>query len=316
MKQIKKMRWAIIGANGFIGKNLIEYLLPISEKINLLDRSWENFPWDNSPILKKFTGTFQDKSDLEKVIQGCDLVINLASSSIPENSNNLIESDIQNNLIGNLNVFDVCTKEKIKRLLIPSSGGTVYGLNGASLLAEDDIGFPICSYGIVKQTIEKYAYLFSFLNQLPVTVLRISNPYGKYQGGKKQGVVAALLNAAILEQEFNLWGDGNTIRDYLYIQDLIEIIDLAANYEEKEKFNIYNIGSGIGYSINDLIKTVENITKKDIKIARRSPRNFDLPVNVLNIEKIKKKLGWKPKFNIEQGICEFYEWHIKNKQKN
>jgi len=191
-------------------------------------------------------------------------------------------------------------KANVKKIIFPSSGGTVYGYPEPSSINEEHKTNPICSYGICKLMIEKYLYMFNNLYGLDYQILRISNPYGPYHNALSQGVINVFLSKIIKGETIEIWGDGSICRDYIYIDDVIDILEMMANKDIDAK--ILNIGSGEGTSLNNLIKIMKSITGANFNVEYKEGRKVDVPVNILDISKACKLLDWKPKISLEEGI--------------
>ena len=169
-----------------------------------------------------------DKKSLSDAINDSDIVIHLASSSLPSTSNLDPQGDVEINLLGALNISQACLENNVSRLIIVSSGGTVYVLPDSTPIKEDHSTNPICSYGVVKLAIEKYANLYQYLHNLNTIVLRLANPYGERQRLDLTGVIPAF-NIAINNQAVEIWGDGSTIRSSS-ISDVVDAIKMACIY--------------------------------------------------------------------------------------
>jgi len=195
-------------------------------------------------------------------------------------------------------------KYNCKNIIFLSSGGTVYGHpDNMSKKKESDSKNPISSYGIIKLTIEKYLYLFNYLYGLNYLILRASNPFGEYHNNLKQGLIDVILKKVLNREIVEIWGDGTVVRDYIYIKDLVKIIvDLI----EKEIQNeIINIGSGRGYSINNIIKIIQNEIG-NFHLEYKDARQVDIPYIVLNINKLEKFIDINLT-SIEDGIKRTYD---------
>ena len=204
------------------------------------------------------------------------------------------------NVIGAVRLLENCRGKKLKNFIFLSSGGTVYGkINRPA--EETDAPQPINAHGLMKYLIEKYIEIHAQLYGLNYTIVRASNPYGrKVVGGIKQGVIDVLLKKTTDNQLIEIWGDGKVVRDYFHIDDLTALL---VKIIKKPALNqTINVGSGHGISINNLLKIIKKITGKKLKIKYLPGRGFDLPYNILNINKAKKLYGWRPKIGLEDGI--------------
>ncbi|MFY0253353.1 NAD-dependent epimerase/dehydratase family protein [Chitinophaga sp. 30R24] len=312
------MRYVLIGGSGFIGKNLSKGILSVGGEVIAIGRK------HNDEISHtKYTfhvGDCNDVSFLDSIVKKDDVVIYLAYNSVPKTSFENPIKDIEENLPLAISIFSVVARKKVRKLVYLSSGGTIYG-RVASLqpLKENSATNPISPYGITKLAIEKYANFYAEMYQIPLLIIRPSNPYGELQlPFRGQGFIATAVNAINNRVPLDIFGLNGTIRDYIYIDDLVEGILVAITKDNSD--TIFNIGSGIGRSNFDVINTIKNTaglvhkTLDDIKINILPSRHFDVPYNVLDCSKL-KLLGWRPKINFEVGVARTLDWW-KEKQYN
>jgi UDP-glucose 4-epimerase len=253
------------------------------------------------------------EADLSEALTGCDLCFHLISTTQPKSSNEDPLFDVESNLAGTIKLLKQAVKAGTKKIIFTSSGGTVYGVPVQTPIPEEHPNNPTCSYGITKLAIEKYLSLFHTLYGLEYGILRISNPFGERQRTQaSQGAVAVFLSKALRNEEIEIWGDGSVVRDYIYIKDVISALISVSKYSGPE--HIFNIGSGSGMSINELLNAIENITKRPTKRKYVNARSFDVPVSVLNIKKAKSILGWSPCISFEEGLDHFARWIEKQTQ--
>lgn len=310
------MKCLILGGGGFLGSHLTEKFLDSGYEVTVFDKS--DAPFSNFLIkkgAKLIKGDFFNEDDLHNALEDKDIVIHLVSTTVPKTSNENPKYDIESNLMGTVNFLDVIRKFTVKKLIFASSGGTVYGIPKDIPIKENHPTNPICSYGIVKLAIEKYIQLYNHNFNLEYSILRMSNLYGERQPiSDQQGIVSTIINSGLKKKIIEIFGDGTIIRDYLYVKDASEAFLKAANNTGKHK--IFNIGSGHGYSINQIIKIVETNFGIDLEINYKKSRSLDVPINILDINKAKKLLNWTPKTNLSNGLdktinyfSEHYNFH-------
>ncbi len=168
-------------------------------------------------------------------------------------------------------------------------------------MREENIGQPISSYGIQKQALERYLRFYNYNWGLPIVILRISNPYGKYQKAfKSQGLIANILGNYLMDKAIEVWGNGEAVRDYIYVDDVITAAERALYYEGGEQ--IFNIGSGEGKTVNEVIQIIDRIIGKNLPVDYFPGRKVDVPVNVLDVTKAKRELKWEPQVSLKDGI--------------
>ncbi|CAI8157469.1 MAG: dTDP-4-dehydro-6-deoxyglucose reductase [Prochlorococcus marinus str. MIT 9215] len=182
-----------------------------------------------------------------------------------------------------------------------SSGGTVYGIPCAVPIPETHPTNPICSYGITKLAIEKYVALYRQLHGLDGLILRVANPFGPRQRlDAAQGVVPVFLGKALRHEPLQIWGDGTTVRDFLNVADVVAALLAAVAYQGEE--TLFNIGSGQGISLNQLIVLLERQLKRSLEVEYLPPRGCDVPTNVLCIDRAMRVLDWKPQIPVAEGL--------------
>ena len=300
----------VIGAGGFIGSHLVDALLAEGCRVRALSRKFPGLLDSTAllhPNLELFTIDIRDENLLNDTLQGVDFVAHLASSSLPHNSNLNPTDDVSTNLIGSINVINACINNNVKKLIYLSSGGTVYGDPISVPIDESHPTNPSCSYGINKLASEKYLSLFNKLHDLNYITLRLANPYGERQRlDTGQGVVPVFLRKAIRSEPIQVWGDGTVVRDFLYISDVIRAIIMSCQYNGAER--LFNIGSGVGLSLNQLINLIEDIHGFEMNVVYKSPRPFDVRTNVLSIERAINHLNWLPVISPEEGINLYYQY--------
>ena len=283
---------AIIGSSGFIGIELAKELSKKQYKTKLINR--QSIKHDLMINCNQYL------HELIKLLKDVDVVVHLASSSNPFTSEISPYLEIEN-LKYMLCLVKACTELGIKKIIYSSSGGVVYADTGY-IHFEDESTSPTCSYGIGKITSENCLRLYAIRSKSDISILRISNPYGGTQLLKNNhGIVPYICKCINNEREIILYG--NSIRDYIYIDDVVTAIISALN--NNKGFNIYNIGTGVGTSLSELAYMISNILCKPIRIKAIQKRDFDANHNILNINKAKKILKWQPAFNLNLGLQKY-----------
>lgn len=296
---------ALIGAAGFIGTNLaIELSKHYKCKIRLIDAKDEYFDTIRMLGLENveyILSGFTEDSDFAGLVAGQDMVIHLASTSMPADSNRNIPLELQANIVTTSFLLEACAKEKIKRVIFLSSGGQVYGKCDTFPIKESQRNYPITSYGIQKMTIEKLLHLYEYLYGLDYRVLRVANPYGPYQRPNgKLGVITTLIHRAIAGRELVIFGDGSVVRDFIYIDDVVKGI---CNVSFKDcSHKIYNIGGGIGNTVNEVAEVIEKVLNSKLRIRYIDERKNEIPVNYLDISRYEAEFGKLINYSLEEGI--------------
>lgn len=289
----------VLGGGGFIGTALILRLSALGVDVTAVDRCWS--PSKPPSGVHYVTGDVFDRSCLDDVMPNQDMVFHLVSTTIPDSSNKSPLFDCETNTIGALRILDAMIENGVGRIVFSSSGGTVYGIPQSLPIQESAPTFPISAYGVSKLSVEKYLYLYSYLHGIKATILRLSNPFGPGQVPEKgQGAIATFAIRALHGEAIDIWGDGSIVRDYIYIDDVIEAFIAAEKIDKR--FAILNIGSGQGKSLLEVIATIERELGKKISVNYKSSRPCDVPKVVLNIRYAASEMGWKPACAFEEGV--------------
>lgn len=306
---------AVFGGNGFIGSHLVGRLLALGHSVRVFDRPAPKRQLAaGQERLQFFGGDFSTEPDFRQVLKGCDVVFHLISTTLPNSSNDDPAADVMGNLIPTLRLLEQMRETGVRKIVFPSSGGTVYGEASRLPIDEQHPTNPIVSYGAVKLAIEKYLAIYRRSFSLLPVCLRISNPYGPgFRPSSPQGAVGAFLHKTMNGQAIELWGTGEIRRDYLYIDDLIDAFVLSIGYEG-EPF-IFNISTGIGTSLLEIIEHIRSATGRDILVQENPSRSFDVQVNILSNALAGEKLGWHPATTLQKGISLTADWLNKQNQK-
>jgi UDP-glucose 4-epimerase len=308
------MRCLVLGGAGFLGSHLCDGLLESGYQVRIFEK--ENVNKANiSHIIKSvelIEGDFVNSSQLDAAVNDVDIVFHLVSTTLPKGSNENPVYDLSTNVSGTLCLLDMARKKQVKKLVFFSSGGTVYGLPKTVPIKEGHPTDPICSYGIHKLTIEKYLGLYHHLYGLDYVIMRIANPYGERQKtSSRQGAVSVFLERAQRGDPIEIWGDGSVVRDYLHVSDVIRAAMAAISYSGEHR--IFNIGSGRGHSLNEVVKVIERVIGYSVEVRHIRGRDMDVPVNVLDIALARNELLWTPQIDFEDGLQRMAEY-LKNER--
>ena len=298
------MNIIVFGGAGFIGTNLA---LSLSKKrnknITLVDQKISYF----NPVLKSLGNVqfiesdFSMMTDFRPLVRNHEIVYHLVSTNIPSTSGINIPEELQANITVTAKLLDACIAENVKKVVFMSSGGTVYGKQLECPLKEHVPAFPISSYGLQKLTIENLLYMYNYMYGLDYRVIRLANPYGPYQRPNgKLGAVTTFTYKAIKNEPIELYGDGSVVRDFIYIQDAIDAIITVAEGEDYHK--TFNIGSGKGTSIKELLALIEETLDIQLIIHHHEGRKADVPVNYLDINRYQSRYGQLNKHSLHEGI--------------
>jgi len=303
----QSLRCLVIGGNGFIGSHLVKRLRMTGRHVTVLDRTG-GVNGQPIPGIHYVEGDFGDAEIIERLVEEHDEIVHLAYATVPNTSFDNPLADLDQNLHPAVQLFDIVAR-KGARLLLVSSGGTVYGEAIRIPIEEDHPTRPISPYGVTKLTLEKYAYLYAVTRGLQVVCVRPANPYGVGQRPfTGQGFISTAMATAMQGKPVMIYGEQGTVRDYIYIDDLIEGMLVAL--EQGACNEAYNIGSSIGRSNLEVVRAMVPLMRDigvEIRIHHEPARPFDVKLNILACDKI-RDLGWQPRFAFEAGLQKTLAW--------
>jgi len=295
----------VLGGGGFIGTNLCRRLVASGHRVRAFGRrclfsaDLEGVEW--------YQGDFNDEASVRAAIESFEVVFHLVHATMPQAADLDMVADVQKNVVPSIVLLDLCRKHGVKRVVFVSSGGTIYGSARQIPTPEIAPTEPICAYGISKLAIEKYLALFAGFHGFDFRVLRITNSFGPFQLAlKNQGVIAALISRGMSGEPMEIWGDGSVVRDFIFIDDVLDALEAAAVDQSSER--IFNIGSGQGRSLRDVIAAVGRLLRMRVRIEWKPNRPLDVPVSVVAIDRAKDCLAWAPKTSFETGLGRTIEW--------
>jgi UDP-glucose 4-epimerase len=295
------MKSLVTGASGFLGRNLVAALVRSGEAVVALGRARHAFSppagviWVDADV-----NAFDDwRAALEEV----STIYHLAWSSLPHSANAAPSQDASTNIVGTLRLLEALRSRPGTRFVFPSSGGTVYGPLDVVPVPEEHPTKPLTAYGISKLAVENYLNFFGDTHGLVPVSLRISNLFGPGQAfGRGFGAIATLSAFALRGEPIVIYGDGKTVRDYIFVTDLVDAILKAGQSGATSR--VLNIGTGEGRSLNDIIDVVARHVDRPLQVNYIDRRAFDVPVSILKIDRARAELGWSPIVAFEDGIAQ------------
>ncbi|MFM0438533.1 NAD-dependent epimerase/dehydratase family protein [Paraburkholderia strydomiana] len=290
----------ITGATGFIGKALEARLRAEGYSVRRAVRHESIDP-------DEIKCTLNDNVDLwRKALDGVDCVFHLAWSTVPSTANIAPMSDATTNLLGTISLLEAIKHTRGIPLIFASSGGTVYGIPETTPITESHPLRPGGVYGATKVAAENYLMAYRRQFGVDARILRLSNPFGPGQNTEGQlGAATVFAWRALLNRPIEIWGDGSVVRDYLFISDCVSALIAAMKIPAsrlQEVDPIFNVGSGQGVSLAQIVEVIGKALHRKIEIDFQSARTFDIPINVLDVERAKRILNWSPTICFEEGI--------------
>ena len=330
----KKYSWLITGVAGFIGSNLLERLLQLNQKVigldnfstgsienlddvknNLDTKQWNNFSFQE--------GDLSDFSHCQKACKNINFVLHQgALGSVPRSIENPIMTN-NSNINGFLNIILAAKEARVQSFTYAASSST-YGDHPALPKEESIIGNPLSPYAVTKYVNELYADVFKRCYGFNSIGLRYFNVFGKRQrpDGPYAAVIPKWIDAMLHEEKISINGDGETSRDFCYIENVIQANLLAATCQQKEAMNqVYNVAVGDRSSLNDLLYILKseleaNNRSYNLEPIYRDFRSGDVRHSQADISKIKNLLGYNPEYNLLSGIRESLPWFVLRSMQN
>ena len=301
-------KYLILGGAGFIGSNLARSLIARGDSPRILNRP--SFSIANiEDILNQSEVLYGDIMDdvlLRRATKDIDVVFHLISTTFPSMTIESSVYDVLSNLLPTIRLVESCLANGVKKIVYASSGGTIYGEPQTIPITEEHPLTPKSAYGQSKLTIENYLNFYARSTSLEINVLRISNPFGP---GQKllgvQGIIAVAMGCVYYDRALKIYGEGQSVRDYLYIDNVIEAIMLAA---DQPGSSIVNISSGVGHSVMDVIQAVEAVSGKTIRKEFIPDRPGDVKVNILSNQRAHEIYGWTAKTELQEGLLSTWKY--------
>tara|TARA_Y100001936_G_C16069899_1_gene669782 strand:+ start:1428 stop:2309 length:882 start_codon:yes stop_codon:yes gene_type:complete len=293
------MRILLLGSEGFVGRNLVDGLKNKHELFtaDVLDTGiHKNY--------KKFDITNQ--SDTQNLIKDVDVVINLVTHTLTQSLDDII-SNAQTNIIGLLNVLEACKKNNIKKTIF-TSASSIIGVPEQFHVSEKQPVTPKTAYAITKMSSEHYLRLYKEMYDINFVIFRFFNIYGPYQ---RNGLIPSIYKKIRDGETITVFGEGKQIRDFVYVPDVIPFFENAAissNFDNE----IYNLGTGKGTPIIDIVQKISSILSVEPKIKFEPERPGEIGDFVANTDLLLSKFENKPETSIEDGLKQTILWSEKN----
>lgn len=299
----------IFGASGFMGRHLLRRLASRGDAVRAVSRHFDEQIRGAWPATVDFVeADFRDPIGMAAALDGLDVVVQLVSTSSPASQNRHATFDIQENVLPHVAFMQAAVDAGVRRYVFASSGGTVYGPGVATPTSEQVATNPICSHGLTKLTIENYLRMHARVDDLETVILRIANAFGPEQVFRKgQGLIPAVLNRVSQGQPVQVVGDGTAVRDYVFIDDVVDALEAAAK-RALPATGVFNVGSGRGRTVVDVLDTLEHELGHPIERLHVPARRTDTDVSVLDISAAASRLAWRPRIDFGEGIRRTVAW--------
>jgi UDP-glucose 4-epimerase len=302
------LKTIVIGGAGFIGSVVSQLLLATGREVTIVGRRQ---PGEQSSMrgCSYRCADLGNRSQMAEILEADCEVIDLAYATVPKTSFVDPLFDLQANLPASVALLEESMAAKVRRLLIVSSGGTVYGRSRSLPIDEAHPTAPISPYGITKLTIDHYALMFHHTCGLPVVVVRPANAYGVMQRARSgQGFLAAAIDSIVSGRTIEIYGHEGSIRDYIHVDDVAR--GIIAALECGQDGDIYNLGTGIGTSNLEALELLRPLARQAglaVVESHLPQRRFDVEANVLDSAKLIATSGWRPLVPLQQGLAQMWE---------
>lgn len=300
----------VTGGAGFIGSHIAKQLVSEGLEVIILDNLTTGRKSYVPKGAKLKIVDILNLSQIQKYFSNVDIVFHQAAKVSIRSSKDNFLADANINIIGTLNVIKAMVKHKVPKLVYASSMA-VYGETKRHVIDETDPLQPISCYGLSKLTGEKYALLLSQQFGFSTVILRYFNTYGIRQTFTPYvGVITIFIQQLLQKKIPVIYGTGNQIRDFVSVDDVTRANILAMN--RAKTGSIYNIGSGVGLSVNEVYSMLTNEMKLNITPVFKPKLQSEVSTSIANITLARKEIGYNPQFKLEKKIIDIIEWNKKN----
>ena len=297
----------ILGANGFLGSHLTRALLDQNQHVRAFSRRFDRDEIEklgNAHLLEVHEASVFDEQALMKALTGASSVVNLLTFSVPSTAPGNLQGEITTTFQANNLLLSAMVSAGARKIVFPSSGGTIYGEVVGRAASEDDPAIPLNSHGLGKLICEEMIRFYHRVHGLEYLILRISNPYGASRIRRtSQGVIDVFLEGLQYGRPLNIWGSLDIVRDYIFIDDLIDVF-LRLLRKDSLKSQILNVGSGSGTSLREVIDVMANVTGLTPQIQFADDKFAGVSNSVLDTGRLRDSANWFPRYDIENGIRE------------
>lgn len=302
----------VTGGAGFIASNLSDRLIAEGHEVVIIDNLSTGFRKNINKKAKFYKIDIRNSKKLDEIFakENPDFVDHHAAQMDVRKSIENPVYDAEVNILGSINILEKCRKYKVKKVVYISTGGAVYGEPEYFPVNEKHPINPVCHYGVSKHTVEHYLFLYNYLYGLNFTVLRYPNVFGPRQNPHGEAGVNAIFIRKMLSGETPvIYGDGEQLRDYIYVSDIVEANISALTKGDK---GFYNIGSGIGVSVNQIYSILQKIIDFPGKAKYAPARLGEINRIFIDGSLAGRELGWYPKVSFEEGLKRTTEWFKKD----
>jgi len=319
-EDLNNYAFLVTGGAGFIGSNLVEYLLKYGAgKVRVLDNLSNGLhkniaEFKDHPSFEFIEGDIRDPETCRKACENIDYVSHQAAlGSVPRSINDPLTTN-EVNITGFLNMLSAVKDSRVKRIVYAASSST-YGDSKELPKMEDRIGRPLSPYAVTKYVNELYAEVFAKSYGTDTIGLRYFNVFGPKQdpNGAYAAVIPLFMNAVLEGLPANFNGEGNQTRDFTFVENVVQANIKSLLLEQKPAHHIFNIAYGERTSLKDLWEYLKELSGNDTGATYGSPRMGDIQDSLADICRAKEELGYNPEINFREGVKITFNWFTKNR---
>lgn len=302
------MRILVTGGAGFIGSNVADRFIELGHEVAILDDFSSGARANVHARARLYEADVADPAALERCFTEFrpEIVNHHAAQIDVRHSVADPVHDAMINIVGGLRLLEACTRHGVAKFVYASTGGAIYGEGRTLPATEDHPVNPEAPYGVSKHTLEHYLYMWKLLHGLDYTVLRYPNVYGPRQNPHGEAGVNAIFIGLMLHGKApRIFGSGEQVRDYLYVGDVVEANVLAL---ERGSGEIVNLGTGVGTSVNDIVRELKPLTGFGGEALYEAARPGEVQRIYLDAARAKRVLGWTPGTSFREGLARTVEW--------
>jgi len=301
----------VTGGAGFIASHLVDKLLEKGCDVAIIDNLSTGKKENLNPKADFYNFDIQD-SEISGIFEKVkpEIVFHYAAQIDVRKSVDDPAESAKTNILGSLNILENCKKYGVKKIIFASSGGAIYGEADVVPTPESYSPQPVSPYGIEKFVFEHYLYFYKKEYGLDYLILRFANIYGPRQNSKGEaGVIAIFCDKIMRKEKVVINGDGNQTRDFVFVEDVINANILGI---EKNKSGIFNVGTSKETNVNDIFHELNKVFGLKAQEIHGPQKAGEQKRSCLDFVKIKKELGWEPKYDIGSGLFKTQKWFKEN----
>lgn len=294
-------RCLVVGGNGFLGSYLVDELVERGHEVTVFDRFSASTVSYTSDGVRQVVGDYLSGAELRAALEGQEYLFHFLSTTTPATAEDDPTLDVRTNVLQSVELFDLAVQAGILKVYFASTGGAVYGNQPDGGVTEMALPAPVSPYAIGKQAIEGYLRYFHRKHGLESVSFRISNPYGPRQhANKKQGVIPIFLHHIAQGLPIEQFGDGSMVRDYIYAADAASMI--ASTVGISTVYEVYNIGSGQGTTLREVLHLAREVTGREVAVVRRDQPSTFVQRSVLDISRYRSEFGDTAFLSLREGM--------------